>query len=450
MLCNEFSIRVNNLNKKFRKSVSTKDKIKQLVSLLADKHDNYDDKEAFYALRDVSFDILKGDTVGIVGKNGSGKSTLLQIICGTLTESSGAIQVNGRIAALLELGSGFNPEFTGRENVFMNAKILGLTKDEIQEKFDDIVSFAEIGDFIDQPVKSYSSGMLVRLAFSVAISIEPEILVVDEALAVGDELFQRKCFSRIENLKKQGVTVLFVSHDAKAVVELCDKAILLNSGEVLGIGTPKKIIGYYQKLLYTPIEQQENIKEEIKEIFSNTSNLKELTEEVVDTELPDDLDVFDPYLKPLTTISYERLGAEIISLRTLNQQGERSNIFITGNRYKYQFDVKFDKTLLNVRFGMVVKSSTGFPIGGMLSQASKNAISEVALGSIITVEFELDCLLTTGTYFLNAGVYSDDGETEVIVHRIVDAAVFRVAPNSESLVTELIDFNFTSGYKINE
>jgi lipopolysaccharide transport system ATP-binding protein len=196
----------------------------------------------FWALKSVSFNVKRGSTVGIVGKNGSGKSTLLQLICGTLSQSNGEVETNGRIAALLELGSGFNPEFTGRENVYMNSAVLGLTKDEVDSRFQDIVDFADIGLFIEQPVKTYSSGMLVRLAFAVAINVDPEILIVDEALSVGDELFQRKCFARIEAIKNKGATILFVSHSGSTIVELCDSAILLDSGEVLASGAPKDIV----------------------------------------------------------------------------------------------------------------------------------------------------------------------------------------------------------------
>lgn len=198
----------------------------------------------FWALREVSFEVGYNETVGIVGRNGSGKSTLLQLICGTLSPTAGKVETHGRIAALLELGAGFNPEFTGRENVYLNAAVLGLSQDEIRGRFDAIAAFADIGPFIDQPVKTYSSGMVVRLAFSVAINVEPDILVVDEALAVGDELFQRKCFSRIEALKAGGTTVLFVSHSGSTVVELCDRAILLEGGELLAMGSPRHIVGH--------------------------------------------------------------------------------------------------------------------------------------------------------------------------------------------------------------
>jgi lipopolysaccharide transport system ATP-binding protein len=218
----------------------------------------------FNALRNIDFRIERGETVGIVGRNGSGKSTLLQIICGTLAPSFGEVQVRGRVAALLELGAGFNPEFTGRENVFMNGTLMGLGHAMIEDRLPEILAFADIGDFIDRPVKTYSSGMYVRLAFAVAIHVEPDLLVVDEALSVGDEAFQRKCFARIEKLRQIGCTILFVSHSAGTVVELCDRAILLDGGEMLADGAPKVVISRYQRMLYAPEDRVQELREQMR------------------------------------------------------------------------------------------------------------------------------------------------------------------------------------------
>ena len=199
----------------------------------------------FWALKDVSFEVPKGETVGIIGRNGSGKSTLLQIICGILGATNGDVQTQGRIAALLELGAGFNPEFSGRDNVYLNASILGLTKRQIDERYSEIAGFAEIGDFIDQPVKTYSSGMVVRLAFAVAINVDPEILLVDEALAVGDIYFRQRCMRKVHELRQRGVTILFVSHAVSDVKAIGDRALWLDAGRMLEIGDPDKVIGKY-------------------------------------------------------------------------------------------------------------------------------------------------------------------------------------------------------------
>src|SRR5690348_2740583 len=223
MSSEDFSIRVDRLSKRYEIYAQPAHRLKQMILPRAQRAMRRSARtyfKEFWALRDVSFDVRRGETVGIVGRNGSGKSTLLQMICGTLHPTAGRISVGGRIAALLELGAGFNPEFTGRENVYLNAAVIGLSREEIDARFDDIAAFADIGDFMEQPVKTYSSGMYVRLAFAVAINVDPEILVVDEALAVGDELFQRKCFARIDAIRSKGATILFVSHSANAVVEL--------------------------------------------------------------------------------------------------------------------------------------------------------------------------------------------------------------------------------------
>lgn len=239
------SIKVNEITKLF----SIYDKpVDRLTSILFGREPSA--KEQFVALKNVSFSIKKGETVGILGKNGSGKSTLLQIICKTLTPESGDVEVVGRIAALLELGTGFNPDFTGRENVYLNARVLGLSKREIESRFDSILDFAEIGDFIDRPMKTYSTGMFVRLAFAVAINVSPDILIIDEALAVGDARFQAKCFDKIREIKEGGATILFVTHDVGSIRQLCDKAIWLDSGEVRMIGDVLGVTSKYMEFMF--------------------------------------------------------------------------------------------------------------------------------------------------------------------------------------------------------
>ncbi len=239
----EIAISLKNISKSFKCYIHPVDRLKEIF-LPGKSRAN-----EFWALRDINLEIPKGETVGIVGKNGSGKSTLLQIIAGTLTPTTGEVIVNGRVSALLELGSGFNPEFTGRQNVFFNGRLLGLTQKEIEDKFDAIASFADIGDFIEQPVKTYSSGMFVRLAFAVAVNVDPEILIVDEALAVGDIVFQHRCMRRMRSLMDSGVTTLFVSHDSGAVKTLCNSAVMIHEGKNYFSGTPNAVIIKYMKLV---------------------------------------------------------------------------------------------------------------------------------------------------------------------------------------------------------
>lgn len=241
-MADEVAISLKNISKCFKRYDKPIDKLKEV---LFSKGNYFND---FWALQDVNLEIPRGKAVGIVGVNGSGKSTLLQIIAGTLTPTTGEVKVKGRVSALLELGSGFNPEFTGRQNVFFNARLLGLNQSETENRFDEIAKFADIGDFIDQPVKTYSSGMFVRLAFAVAVNVNPDILIVDEALSVGDIFFQHRCIRQIRKLIDLGVTTLFVSHDSSTIKTLCDSAIIMNSGKILNTGLPSLIIKEYSKL----------------------------------------------------------------------------------------------------------------------------------------------------------------------------------------------------------
>lgn len=253
-MSSEIAINIENLGKCYQIYDKPRDRLMQM--LMRGRRQYY---REFWALRNVFGDVRKGETVGIIGCNGSGKSTLLQMICGTVSPTEGSIHANGRIAALLELGSGFNPEFTGRENVYMNASILGLQKEEIDATINDILKFANIGDFIDQPIKNYSSGMVVRLAFAVAVNVQPEILVVDEALSVGDIQFQSRCLKKIEEIKSIGSTVLFVSHSASQVEALCDRVIWLHQGSVVADGLPSKIVRDYVNFMMHGINPDKEI-----------------------------------------------------------------------------------------------------------------------------------------------------------------------------------------------
>lgn len=408
----------------------------------------------FHALRDISIDIARGETVGIVGRNGSGKSTLLQLICGTLTPSAGDIHVNGRIAALLELGAGFNPEFTGRENVFLNATVLGLTHAEIVEKFDEITAFADIGEFIDQPVKSYSSGMYVRLAFAVAINVEPEILVVDEALSVGDEGFQRKCFARIDAIRDSGATVLFVSHSASTVVDLCDRAILLDRGELLTSGTPRHVVSRYQKLLYAPADKAALIREEIRvssaEVVASAHALGSIEsgvaedggDEAPSATVADEVQAYwEEGMESSSTIVYENRGAIIDSPHIQTLDGRKVNVLVPGGSYVYAYQVRMQRALANVRCGMMIRSLTGVEIGGAATTTLQDALPVVNAGTVLNVRFRFRCLLSPGVYFLNAGVLAALDEGEEYVDRRIDVAMFRVMPESSRLATGFVDLD---------
>lgn len=450
-MCSDVAIKVENLSKCFHIYDKPRDRLLQMLSR---GHRQY--FREFWALRDVSFVVKKGETVGVVGRNGSGKSTLLQIICGTLTPTSGQVQTNGRIAALLELGSGFNPDFSGRENVYMNAAVLGLSTEETDARFAEIEAFAEIGDFIDQPVKSYSSGMMVRLAFAVAINVDPQILIVDEALSVGDELFQRKCFARIEAIKASGATILFVSHSGSTVVELCDRAILLDSGDKLTEGVPKAVIGKYQKLLYAPTDKVDAIRAAISESAhvevapAVTALSAGSSENTAPGQATHELEeFFDPCLRSQSVLSYESHGVVIEPPQILNLAGEPVNCLKRGHAYRYTYQAHFSVGAASVRFGMMIKTLAGVELGGATSAVSlQDAITYIAQGSVVQVEFGFQCNLNPGTYFLNAGVLGTAGENETYLHRLLDACLFRVLPVTDNSATGLVDFKCVPDFTI--
>jgi lipopolysaccharide transport system ATP-binding protein len=482
----DIAISVRHIAKSFRRYDRPSDRLKEI---LLPRRQRY---REFQALRDVSIDIPRGQTLGIVGRNGSGKSTLLQIIVGTLQPSAGDIDVRGRISALLELGSGFNPEFTGRQNVFFNGQILGLSHAQIEARFDEIAAFADIGDFLDQPAKTYSSGMFVRLAFAVATSVEPDILVVDEALAVGDEAFQRKCFARIESLQAQGCTTLFVSHAASKVVELCDRALLLDHGEAIMTHHPKFVIDQYHKLIYAPADRYQTLRDQLKaipdaplwpdsprsnsgswnqkksdiDIVKNTTNghaRGKASPNATDPNTADreeatpthqrsfnadraldvaiERDFFDPALVPTHTLSYEPRGADIRDPKLLSLDGREVNNIAGRHDYVYTYEVEFHRAASDLRFGMLIKTVSGLELGGASFPAIARDVTSVEAHTCITVRFRFSCCLNPGVYFLNAGVSGIvDGQFTYLA-RGIDIAMFRVLSDSDSFASEIVDLS---------
>lgn len=386
----------------------------------------------FPAVNGVSLQVGRGETVGIVGRNGSGKSTLLQMICGTLQPTSGTVEVRGRIAALLELGSGFNPEFTGRENVFLNAAILGLSKEETEARFESIATFADIGHFIDQPVKTYSSGMYVRLAFAVAINVDPDILIVDEALSVGDEAFQRKCFARIEAIRASGATILFVSHGAQTIVQLCDRAVLIDRGELLLEGRPKTVINQYQRMMNLEGEAAEAARDAIKTVDGWAADQLNASPEAAETRPPAHSGAeikawFDPSLISGSKVEFQQKGARVVGVRIHDSAGQQVNALVLNARYEFQIEVEVDAYLPNLNFGMFVKTISGVEIAGQHAFPYDSHISADA-GDRLTVTFPFDCVFLPGTYSCNCSAFSRMGANVDVEHRILDAILFRVLP----------------------
>lgn len=399
----------------------------RLMQMFARGHKQY--YREFWALRNLSFTIRKGETVGIVGRNGSGKSTLLQIICGTTTPSSGTVRTHGRIAALLELGSGFNPEFTGRENIYMNAAILGLSREETDERFSDIVEFAGIGDFIDRPVKTYSSGMMVRLAFAVQAQTSPDILIVDEALAVGDVKFQAKCFERIRQLKERGTTILLVTHSSEQIVSHCSRAFLIDGGELLEAGEPRHIVNRYLDILFGRGGDKALAAPD--EAAAGKVPGPESGELVSHLSFGDDLFSTRPGYNP----HEYRWGDGAVSILDYclvsNSEFHPSSVQ-TGDKIKLGFSIRFNASLFRPILGITVKTKEGITVYGANSETLKveDLLDTGASGSYVYVEVSFNCRLAPGDYFVSVGV-ATKRETEIVPHdRRYDAIHLQVAPTT--------------------
>lgn len=438
-MSSEIAIRVSNLSKCYQIYETPRDRLKQFVMprvrCLAGKPQKQYFRE-FWALKDVSFEIKKGETVGIIGRNGSGKSTLLQMICGTLNPTSGSIQTNGRIAALLELGSGFNPEFTGRENVYMNASVLGLSNEEIDERFNDIVSFADIGEFIEQPVKTYSSGMMVRLAFAVIAHVDADILVVDEALAVGDAFFTQKCMRFLRNFMKAG-TVLFVSHDTGAVVNLCSKVVLLNRGQVTEMGTPKNVIEHYLATVYESSQEVDGViavetKVPVTQVESPIE-YRDMREELVNaSNLRNDVEIFQ--FKP----DQEGFGtgdASILSVRILDQHGAPLSWIVGGEDVILDIRCLAHKDIFRPIIGFQFKDRLGQVIfaDNTFLVFEHNPQSVAQSGEFVArFEFRLP-VLPSGDYGIAVAVAEGTQDSHVQHHWMHDALMVRVHASSVCL-----------------
>ncbi|MAJ61334.1 MAG: hypothetical protein CBC48_16130 [bacterium TMED88] len=436
----DVAIHISGLSKTYALEAPTGTRLKRMLSP-AQSGSAY----SHTALSDFDLDIFRGETVGIVGRNGSGKSTLLSLVCGTLRKSAGELEVNGHIAPLLTLGAGFDPEFTGRENALMNAAIIGLKKAEIRESLDSIIEFAGIGDFFDQKIKTYSSGMYARLAFSVAIHAQPEILVIDEILSVGDDAFTRKCHARLAELKESGSTILFVSHSAQLVIDLCDRAVLLEGGSRLLTARPKEVIEYYHKLIYSSPENRATLITEIQEFEKSGSFHHPPTEKATETGgAPRKSGRFDPELKSESRSEYEQLGAVIRNPRVLNASGEQVNVLNRGGEYTYTYEVSFSEDAYGVQFGMMIKTATGVEISGQVSHPDEERIEKVPGHHTLRVGFSFRAKLSAGTYFMNAGVMGIRQGEIMYLHRVLDATTFRVEVIERDQLTGRVDLSVNS------
>ncbi|MBZ0094976.1 MAG: ABC transporter ATP-binding protein [Sulfuricella sp.] len=393
MPSDDIAISVKNLTKKYRIFGHPGDRIKQALTFGRVRF-----HREFTALQDVSFEINKGETVGIIGRNGSGKSTLLQLICGILKPTSGTVQVNGRVSALLELGAGFNPEFTGRENVYFQGALMGFTKVQMDERFDDVAAFADIGEFIDQPVRTYSSGMYVRLAFAANVHVNADILVVDEALSVGDAGFQRKALRKMQFFVENGGTLIYVSHDLESVRRTCTHAILLQHGRQVGVGDTKSVCDAYEQMMFGGLRKEPQEHSSIV-IAENTT---------------------------VCEISYGGGDAHIECCWILNSHGEVANKILYGEPFSWNYRVRFNKAMESPIFGMLLKTVDGWSIYGIERKSVAPAPLRFEAGDEVNVKFSLVNNLMPGTYYLNCGIRDSCGGELHFLHRRVDSAVLEI------------------------
>ncbi|MBB3304166.1 MULTISPECIES: ABC transporter ATP-binding protein [unclassified Enterobacter] len=441
MSYNDNVICVENISKCYQIYNNPRDRLKQFFipkfeSLVGRESTQF--YSEFWALQDINFEIKKGEAAGIIGRNGSGKSTLLQIITGTLTPTSGKVLTKGRIAALLELGSGFNPEFTGRENIYLNGAVLGLTKTEIDNKFDSIAGFADIGAHLDQPVKTYSSGMMVRLAFAVQVQLEPDILIVDEALAVGDALFQKRCFRQIEKLTSNGVTLLFVSHDQESVRTLTNKSILLDRGKQIMSGLSSEVLLEYRRLLHDEENKfYSNLTEEISE-RTNTETVLEITKsESISASNEDE----QQETLRSDKLSFGEGEAVIDKVELFNIQNEKINVFNPGENIKIRVHFTVNQQIDKLNVGVRIRNKEGVKIYSWgtlnqdmfkLSNGEKDDLfwnKKFDKGQKHFVDLEFDCSLGSNLYEIQASVsYEEtpDYFSQRILHWRDEAAFFHV------------------------
>ncbi len=421
----EIAIQVNHLEKAYKLYDKPSDRLKE--ALLPGKKKKY---KEHYALKGVDMTIYQGETVGIIGTNGSGKSTILKIITGVLNPTKGSVEVNGRISALLELGAGFNMEYSGIENVYLNGTMMGFSKKEIDAKMDDILSFADIGDYVYQPAKTYSSGMFVRLAFAVAINIEPEILIVDEALSVGDVFFQAKCYHKFDEFKKMGKTILFVSHDLSSISKYCDRVVLLNQGVKLGEGSPKEMIDAYKQVLVGqyPAQKEEQEGENLlddQDIAAAAISASERREQQ-DEEGQGIL--VNPEL-----LEYGTKEAVIEEYRITDEKNRSTSAVIKGQKCTVYMRVRFERDIEAPIFAFTIKNIRGVEITGTNTMVEKAFLESVKAGSVKEITFTQNIDLQGGEYLLSLGVTGFEKEEFKVYHRLYDVLNITVVSDKDTV-----------------
>ncbi len=408
------AIQVKGLEKAYKLYDKPSDRLKEALGFGRKKR-----YKEHYALKGVDMTIYQGETVGIIGTNGSGKSTILKIITGVLNPTGGSVHVNGRISALLELGAGFNMEYNGIENIYLNGTMIGFSKKEIDAKMDDILNFADIGDYVHQPVKTYSSGMFVRLAFAVAINIEPEILIVDEALSVGDVFFQAKCYHKFEEFKEMGKTIVFVSHDLSSISKYCDRVVLLNQGVKLGEGSPKEMIDAYKQVLvgqYVPAADDHSLLSD-KEITAAAAAAAGTVKGEVNPEL----------------LEYGTKDAMIAGYKITDDMGRETSALLKGKECTITMQVHFEHDIEAPIFAFTIKNIKGVEITGTNTMVEKAFLSPVRAGSDMEITFTQKIDLQGGEYLLSFGVTGFEKEEFQVYHRLYDVINMTVISDKDTV-----------------
>ena len=420
------AINVCDVTKIYRLYDKPIDRLKESISLTHKKY-----HKEFFALDKISFSVEKGSTVGIIGTNGSGKSTILKIITGVLNPTTGSVEVDGNISALLELGAGFNMDYTGIENIYMNGTMMGFSREQMEAKLPEILEFADIGDFVYQPVKTYSSGMFVRLAFALAINVEPEILIVDEALSVGDVFFQAKCYRRMEEIRKTGTTILMVTHDMGSVIKYCDKVILLNKGEFLAEGPAGEMVDLYKKILAGRMDDLEA--DLAKRLDSNFSDMMELNNDINKTHAKE----YHGLMKEKISINpnkteYGDGRAEIYDLGLLDSKGELTNLLLKGEEFTIREKIRFNANIESPIFTFTIKDKKGTELSGTNTMFEGVEVKPVKPGDEAVVEFKQKMTLQGGEYLLSMSCTGFENGTHVVYHRLYDVTFITVISNKNT------------------
>lgn len=408
-------IEIKNITKIYNLYDKPTDRLKEVLFPKFSKH------KEFSALKDVSFDVKKGEILGIIGKNGSGKSTILKIITNVLTPTSGEAIIKGKIAALLELGAGFNMEYTGIENIYLNGQMIGFSKEEMDEKLDDIIEFADIGDHIYQPVKTYSSGMFARLAFSVAISVDPDILIVDEALSVGDVFFQNKCYRRFDDFRRRGKTILFVTHDMGSVIKYCNRCVLLNAGKKVAEGSPQEMVDLYKKIMVGQWDERDENSEKI--IDQKVEKVLEENKKLWKEQM-----VINPDIE-----AYGDGRAEIIDFGIFSMDGNIGNNVYKGDYYDVKMKVRINEDNLSPIFAFKLRDVKGSELTGTNTMLENIDTSNLKKGDIVTVTFRQKQYLQPGQYLLSLGCTAFEGDNLVVYSRNYNCCVLGVVADKGTI-----------------